>query len=222
MRAWSIVDRVETESGTLELRRRGDDDFLITIAGRVLMNSRASRSETGLAELACRAIAGRSAPRVLVGGLGMGCTLRAALDQLPAAASVVVAELSERVVDWCNGPLAAVNASALRDHRCTVRVESVSETIAAAAGKPTYDAIVFDLYEGPGGDDDPLFGRKMLAAIRQVVKPGGVFAVWSEAPNRAFARRLERSGFTVQLRRIGRGGLRHAVYVGRAAAGARS
>ena len=116
-RPWRTLATVPTDEGPLELRQRGDDEFLIVIAGRVLMTSAARRSEEALATLGCAAIARTGAPRVLIGGLGMAYTLRAALDALPATAKVVVAELNPVVADWCRGPMAALTrgAEARRD-----------------------------------------------------------------------------------------------------------
>src|SRR4051812_2756189 len=121
-RAWQTIASVATPEGALELRRRGDDDFLIVVAGRVLMTSAARRSEEELARLACARL-GAPAPRVLVGGLGMGFTLRDALDVLPAGARVLVAELNADVVEWCRGPLAAITNDALADARVTVAID---------------------------------------------------------------------------------------------------
>ena len=112
---WRIVDSVDTDEGLLDLRQRGKTDFLITIDRRVLRNSSANMSEIVLSELACEAIKGIKNPRVLVGGLGMGFTLKAALDNLPAGAEVVVAELNEIVVDWCRGPLSQLINGAADD-----------------------------------------------------------------------------------------------------------
>src|SRR6185369_1452532 len=123
-----------TPDGQLDLRRRGEKDFLITIAGRVLMSSAAHRSEDKLAELACAGLARKRRARVLVSGLGMGFTLRAALDQLGPDAEVTVAELNPVVVEWCtSGPLAPLTASAACDPRVTVEVADVSVHIARLA-----------------------------------------------------------------------------------------
>ena len=124
--AWETLDEARTDAGTLKLLRRGEKDFLIQLDGRVLMNSHASRSERILAELACRPIAGRRAPRVLIGGLGMGCTLRAALDVLPRDAVVRVAELHPVVEAWCRGPLTSVSDAALDDPRVEVVIGDVA------------------------------------------------------------------------------------------------
>jgi spermidine synthase len=217
-RAWETLDTADTPDGRLELRRRGDDDFLITIAGRVLMNSRQNRSEIAVAELPCQALADAEAPFVLIGGLGMGCTLRAALDALPASAVVVVAELNPVVVEWCRGALAELNGHALDDPRVRVEIADVAELISAHArkGVPRFDAIVLDLYEGPHAktdrEHDPLYGRRALERTRRALRPGGSFAVWSEAADAGFERRLAAARFQTQRARPGRGGLRHAVH----------
>jgi spermidine synthase len=216
---WETLDRVETAEGLLELRRRGADDFLILVGGRVLMASRAHRSESILAAATCARLAGRARPRLLIGGLGMGFTLRAALDALPAAARVVVAELTPAVVAWCRGPLAALIGRAVADSRVKVEIADVAERIDAAAragGEARFDAVLLDLYEGPrergGGASDPLYGRQALAAAHEALVPGGVFAVWSEDPDAAFERRLTAAGFRVERVRARRGP-RHVVYL---------
>lgn len=218
---WQTLDRIDTADGPLELRQRGEDDFLITLSGRVLMNSRENRSEEALARFACAALGDRPAPRVVIGGLGMGCTLRVALDRLPAAAGVTVVELNEGVAGWCRGPLAPVNGSALDDPRVSVVVGDVAAHIRQLAEKPSApraDAIVIDLFEGPhartDAEGDPFYGAKALRATRRALGADGVFAIWSEGPDEAFERRLGRAGFgDVKLHRPGRGGRRHAVYL---------
>jgi spermidine synthase len=217
-RPWQVLERVETAAGTLELRRRGERDFLMTLAGRVLMNSAAHRSEVALAELATAAIAGRAAPRLLIGGLGMGYTLRAALDALPATAHVTVAELEPAVVRWCRGPLAGLTDCAVDDARVTLEVGDVADVISAASRRVDdggFDAIALDLLEGPRGHADPHFGDAALCRLRAALVPGGVVAVWSERPDAGFERRLAAAGFRVERSRPGRGGLRHAVTLGR-------
>jgi spermidine synthase len=113
---WKILDRFISDNEILELRQRGERDFIITLGAKVLMNSSAQRSEMALGHLGCRAIGNHPAPRVMVGGLGMGCTLRAVLDSLPSTAEVVVAELNPRIVEWCRGPLSNLTDGAGR--RC--------------------------------------------------------------------------------------------------------
>ncbi len=216
-RPWQTIARVETPEGALELRQRGAADFLITIAGRVLMTSQARRSEEALATLALR---GRPAPQpgdVLIGGLGMGYTLRAALDHLPVGARVTVVELNGDVAAWCRGPLSALTDGAVADPRVTVVLADVSDHLARAPGG-AYDAILFDLYEGPHSATqspaDPLYGGRALARVREALRPGGVFAVWSEEPDARFERRLADAGFRVEKHRAGRGGRAHVVYLG--------
>lgn len=219
---WETLDRIESPDGLLELRRRGEGDFLITIDGRILMNSLANRSECVLSELACAAIGKRKAPRVLIGGLGMGCTLKAALDVLPDSASIQVAELNEVILGWCKGPLAALTDNAVSDPRVSVNLEDVSQVIMkAAVGEDTdrFDAIILDLYEGPfesdGGKGEAFYGNSALQLTHAALAPGGVFAVWSEDPDKSFEGRLKSAGFSFEKERPGRGGLRHLVYIAR-------
>lgn len=216
---WQTIDRVDTADGVLELRRRGERDFLIIINGRVLMNSSANRSEIALGESACLAVAARQRLRVLIGGLGMGLTLRAALDALPPAALVVVAEINPVVLQWCRGPLAGLTGSAVDDQRVTVVIEDVSSVIAKASqpGAERFDAIIIDLYEGPhaakDAKNDPFYGSRALKVTASALSPGGVFAVWGEDSDAAFEKRLAAAGFSVDRKRPGRGGLRHVVYL---------
>jgi spermidine synthase len=215
---WKTIDRRDTPEGPLELRQRSARDFLITIAGRVLMTSVATRSELELARLACAALGDRPRPRLLLGGLGMGFTLRAALDHLPREARVVVVDLNPVVVDWCRGPLAALSGDALADRRVAVRVDDVARVIAGSA-PGAWDAIVLDLYEGPhqatNRRGDPLYGARALERSALTLRPGGLLAIWSEEPDRAFEQRLEAAGMAFERHRAGRGGRNHVVYVAR-------
>jgi len=219
---WRVVDSIDTDEGLLDLRQRGEKDFLITIDSRVLMNSSANMSEIVLSELACAGLQQTKKPRVLVGGLGMAFTLRAALDHLPPEAEVVVAELNPIMVTWCQDPIAQLTGGAVDDPRVTVKISDVAKVIAEAAKKgkdQRFDAIILDLYEGPyegdQGRGDYLYGKKALALSRAALKPGGVFAVWSEDPDQAFEKRLQATGFSVNRQRPGRGGRRHVVYIAR-------
>jgi spermidine synthase len=221
---WQTLASVPTKEGTLELRRRGERDFLITLGGLVLMSSSAHRSEAALGALACRDLRRRADARVLVSGLGMGFTLRAALDSLPATGRVTVAELNPVVMEWCRGPLAELTARAAEDPRVTIRIADVAEVIRerAVSGEGRFHAIILDLYEGPHARthkrDDPLYGSKAIEAARSALEPGGVFAVWGESHDAGFEKRLRAAGFSVTCERPGRGGLRHVVYLGKASA----
>lgn len=222
---WQTIDRVDVSEGVLELRRRGERDFLIIINGRVLMNSHQNRSEIALGEQACRAVAARKRPRVLIGGLGMGLTLRAALDSLPPDAQVTVAEINPHVVQWCRGPLAGLTECAVDDQRVTVVTEDVSVVIAKAArpGAKRFDAIIIDLYEGPHGTtdpkNDPFYGSRALKVAGDALSQAGIFAVWGENSDAAFEKRLTAAGFSVDRQRPGKGGLRHVVYIAKAGLG---
>jgi spermidine synthase len=165
--------------------------------------------------MACRRVADRPKPRVLIGGLGMGYTLRAALDALPGKARVTVAEIEPAIVRWCRGPLAGLTGGAVDDRRVTIQMQDVAEVIAAAS--QGFDAIILDLYEGPRdatqAREDPFYGPRALERTRAALAPGGVFAVWSEDADPAFAKRLRSAGFAVETHRPGKGGPRHVVYL---------
>jgi spermidine synthase len=218
---WKTIESVATDEGILELRQRGERDFLITIGPQVLMNSLANRSEVVLGQLGCGQLRESESPRVLVGGLGMGFTLRAVLDSLPATAQVVVAELNPTVVEWCRGPLAALTGNAVGDPRVVVEIGDVAHRIRRSAvngGEARFDAIVLDLYRGPHAKthpvDDPLYGSRAIENMRAALKPCGVVAVWGEQYDEGFDKRLRSAGFTVTSDRPGRGGLRHVVFLG--------
>jgi spermidine synthase len=200
--AWEIVDRARAPDGVeLVLARRGRE-WVVRAGGRVLMSSRAHRSEEALATLA---LAGVPAARaVLVGGLGLGYTLRAALDLLPAGARVLVAELVPAVVAWNRGPVAAVVARAPR----------------------AFDAILLDVDNGPSvlahAANDRLYGAAGLRAIRDALRPGGVLAVWSAGADAPFLARLGRAGFRAESHAVpgAPGARRDVVVVGARAAAA--
>jgi spermidine synthase len=220
-RPWKTLARAESRDGPFELRRRGESDFLITVSGRVLMNAHANRSERALAEHTCDALGRNGTPRVLIGGLGMGCTLCAALERLPALASVEVCELHAFIAEWCRGPLAELNRNALADPRVRVTIGDVAARIGTAE-PGSLDAIVLDLLEGPHARThptrDPFYGSRALAATRRALAPGGHLAIWSEARDEAYEARLAAGGFETTWHRPGRGGLRHAVYLSRVTA----
>jgi spermidine synthase len=212
---WRTLATAATSEGTLELRRRGDD-WLMTIAGRVLMNSFSRSSEEELARLAVTELA-RPPKHVLVSGLGMGFTLRALLDRVPPATRVVVAELEPIVVEWCRGPLAPATGGAVADPRVQVEIGDVAALIARSAG--AFDLILLDLFEGPNAASqtahDPFYGAAALARLHRALAPRGVAGIWSEDADAPFARRFAAAKFTVTRHSIGRGGRRHVVYIGK-------
>jgi len=185
------------DGGRLELFRSGDD-YEILFEGEQLMGSWSSRSERALATLACAELAG-PAPRVLIGGLGMGFTLGAALAVLPPAARVTVAELVPGVVDWARGPLSHIHGRSLDDPRVSLVLGDVHDLIAERVG--AFDAILLDVDNGPDGlvtlANERLYSAWGLRSARDALRPGGVLAVWSAYPDEAFGRRLRVLGFDV-------------------------
>ena len=216
---WEQLDVTRVPGGgELKLMRRGTE-YSIMSGAIELMNSRLSGSEEALATLTWEALGGKPTPRMLIGGLGMGFTLRAALAVLPPKAALVVAELAPAVIAWARGPLAGLFEGALEDPRVQVREGDVAETIAAARG--AYDAILLDVDNGPGGlnreANDGLYSAAGLAAARAALAPGGVLAVWSAAPDAPFVNRLRKAGFAVEEKRVratrsGRGA-RHVIWL---------
>jgi len=219
---WELLDRapVPGNGGELCLYRRGTE-LSIRADGRELMNSLVHGSEEALAELACDRIAGGPGPRILVGGLGMGFTLAALLPRLGAGARVVVAELVAAVVTWNRGPLGELAGHPLRDDRVQVRVTDVAELLRAE--REGYDAILLDVDNGPQGltrqGNNWLYARPGLAAASAALRPGGVLAVWSAGPDRAFNTRLRRTELKVEEVRVrgrspsGRG--RYTIWIAR-------
>ncbi len=202
---WQLLDSaaVPGENKTLYLYRRGEE-FSIRVDGSELMNSRVHGSEERLAELACAAIASLSSPRVLIGGLGMGYTLAAALSRLGPESRVVVAELVPAVVAWNRGPLAVLAGAPLADQRVTVREGDVGQLVQAA--QQDFDAILLDVDNGPRGltraGNGRLYRPAGLSEAFRALRPGGVFALWSASPLGTFAERLRRAGFTVDERAV--------------------
>ncbi len=217
---WVVIDTAQIPGGeeTLRLKRRGEE-FSIMLGANELMNSRLCGSEEALATLACERIRSRAGPDILIGGLGMGFTLRAALVVLDARARVVVAELVPAVVAWARGPMAALHGTSLTDPRVSIQELDVGRLIRAA--RASYDAILLDVDNGPEGltreANDGLYDRSGLNAAREALRPGGVMAVWSSGQDRGFAARLRKAGFGVEeikLRANGAtGGARHVVWI---------
>lgn len=217
---WEIVDRVETDEGPMTLMRRGERDFVIRMQHFNLMSSAFHLSEAALGAMAIRAVTPRNNPRILIAGLGMGFTLRAALDELPAGAGVTVAELNPVVVEWCRGPMASLTNAVLDDPRLEVHVGDVAQLITRAGEKRSlYDAIILDLYQGTHDANNdpghPFYGRAALERTSRALVENGIFAVWTEEPDRKFEERLKKVGFSVDRQRPGKGGPRHAVYLAR-------
>ena len=211
----TLIDTARIPGGEeMKLYSRGGD-FMIVIDRNELMSTRMNGSEIALGE-SCRRIAGRAGARVLIGGLGMGFTLGAALGVVGRDARVVVAELVPEIIVWARGALAGVFGDMLDDPRVELRNEDVAETIAGGR----YDAILLDVDNGPDGlvraGNDRLYGPRGLAAARGSLMPGGMLAVWSAAPDAKFARRLREAGFaveeTVVAARVGGKGPRHIIW----------
>lgn len=206
----------------LRLFRRGGD-FTIALGGNELMSSRLSGSEVALAEMSCDRLRGGTAPHLLIGGYGMGFTLRAALARLGADARVTVAELVPDIIDWARGPMADLTAGALDDPRVALRIADVSGVIGGAVG--AFDAILLDVDNGPDGltreSNDRIYSAAGLDRARRALRPGGILAIWSAHPDVRFARRLKDAGFAVEevaVRARSNGkGARHIIWFARAA-----
>ena len=217
MKPWVTLDTAAVPGGgELRLLQR-DQEFSIMVGANTLMNSRMSGSETALAQLACDCLRGRQKCRVLIGGYGMGFTLRAALAGLGPDARILVAELVPAVLAWARGPMAGLTGDGLRDPRVSIREGDVRDVIAAE--RAGFDAILLDVDNGPDGlsssANDRLYDLRGLEAARRALRPNGLLAIWSAAPNAAFAGRLGRAGFAVDEIRArankGRGG-RHVIW----------
>jgi len=216
---WVLLDTAEIPGGDeLRLKRRGAE-FSIMLGNNELMNSRLSGSEEALAKLSCQRLQGRERPRILIGGLGMGFTLRAALAELGSEAQVTVAELLPAVLAWARGPMAEVFGDSLTDPRVSIFEGDVGRLI--RSGRSAYDTILLDVDNGPEGltrkANDSLYDLPGLSSARTALTPGGILAVWSSAPNKAFPRRLRKVGFGVDevaARANGtRGGARHTIWI---------
>jgi spermidine synthase len=222
MRRREILDMVVTPDGReLVLERRGDL-YTILVDGEELMASRASGSERALAELAVAALGERPAPRLLIGGLGMGFTLRAALDALAGrpGATIVVAEFFAKIVEWNRGLLAGLAGRPAFDSRARIENADVADLLAAP---PPWDAVLLDVDNGPDSftldRNARLYGRAGLERLRANLTPGGVVAVWSAAEDPRFAARLAKAGFQATTHRVaarttGKGG-KHVIFLGR-------
>ena len=216
---WLQIDATRVPGAEVELRlmRRGDE-FSMMLGPNELMNSRLSGSEEALATLACKRIESVKRPHLLIGGLGMGFTLRAALAVLGSDARIVVAELVPAVIKWARGPMAGIFGDSLSDPRADIREADVVDVI--RSHQSVFDAILLDVDNGPEGlirkANDALYDLKGLKAIRRALRPRGVLAVWSSGPNASFSKRLSDAGFDVNEVAVRattkRSGARHVIW----------
>ena len=220
MKPLEILGEARTPDGTdLALTRR-DREFIILANGKPLMSSRMHGSEQALAAFGCGGMRA-DAPWILVGGLGMGFTLRATLDLLPAEATVIVAELVPAVVEWNRGLLGTLAAHPLDDARVRIAVGDVGGVLRANPGR--FDAVLLDVDNGPdaftASTNARLYDNEGLATARDALTPGGVLAVWSAWEDRKFEQRLRYAGFAVDVQRVRarlkKGGPRHTIFIGR-------
>ncbi|SIP91621.1 Spermine/spermidine synthase [Rhizobium sp. RU35A] len=220
MLPWIELDRASVPGDTAELRlKQRGSEFSIMLGANELMNSRLSGSEEALATLAAERLGPQPAPVVLIGGLGMGFTLRAALRVLPAEAKVIVAELVPAVVAWARGPMAAVFQGCLDDPRVSVHVGDVGALIRSS--KSAFDAILLDVDNGPDGltrsSNDGLYDHAGLRGAQVALRPKGVLGVWSSGPDDRFTRRLKECGFAAEALSVRastkRSGARHVIWM---------
>lgn len=216
-----LVGTAEVPGGPpLRLFRRGAD-FMIVLDRNELMSTRMSGSEVALGTMTCERLVSRPNPRLLIGGYGMGFTLRAVLERLGPDAQVVVAELVPGIIDWARGPMAALTDGCLDDPRVVLDMGDVADTIRQASAD--FDAIMLDVDNGPDGltrpANDGIYAARGLAAAMHALKPGGTLAIWSAAPDPIFARRLSKAGFAVdevRVRARGNGkGATHVIWFAR-------
>jgi len=209
---------VPGDGARLRLMQRGTE-FCIFAGTNPLMNSRMSGSEEDLATLSWERIKTRRKARVLIGGLGMGFTLRAALGVMPPDVQIVVVELVPEIIDWARGPLTPLFAGCLDDPRISIVVGDVARRIDNS--RDDFDAILLDVDNGPEGlsrdANDRLYGLPGLARARTALKPGGVLAIWSAHPDERFTRRLGDAGFAAEIVRTrarhGGRGSRHTIWL---------
>ncbi|MEA3011441.1 MAG: hypothetical protein QOJ91_3133 [Sphingomonadales bacterium] len=219
-----MIPRVTIDSafvpggGELRLVQRGDD-FWIMLGANALMSTRLRGSEEALATLACERIAGRARPAILIGGLGMGFTLRAALSALGRDSAVTVSELVPAIISWARGPMAHIHAGSLEDPRVRIVESDVGDLIAQA--RSGFDAILLDVDNGPDAlsrdTNDRLYDLDGLSRAKAALKPGGLLAIWSAAADPAFSRRLAMAGFRVEEVTVrahaGRKGAKHMIWL---------
>ena len=219
MKPWEALGETTTPDGTTLTLTRHSTEYVILANGKSLMSSRMHGSEEAMATLACGRARLLEQPCVLVGGLGMGFTLRATLDLLPPAAIVVLGELVPAVVDWNRGPLGALAAHPLQDRRVRVAAGDVGVTLRSSPGR--FDAILLDVDNGPSAFTESgnaaLYDNQGVAAARAALRRDGVLAVWSAWEDRKFEQRLRHAGFNVRVDRVRarlkKGGPRHTIFL---------
>lgn len=220
MQPWELLGRTSTPAGDEMTLMRRAGEYVIFASGKPLMSSRMHGSEEALATRGCAHLTGRAQPSVLVGGLGMGFTLRATLAHVPEAATVTVAELVPGVVAWNEGPLGVLADHPLRDRRVAVEVGDVAAVLRASRGR--FDAVLLDIDNGPDAftttGNQWLYGNAGVTTLRDALVPGGVAAVWSAWEDRKFEQRLRWAGFGVEVvrvrARLAAGGPRHVIFLG--------
>jgi len=220
VKPWELLGQASSRDGTVLKLIRRSDEYIILANGKSLMSSRMHGSEEALATFACRRARMLQRPSVLIGGLGMGFTLRATLDLLPPDAMVVVAELVPAVVEWNRGPLGPLAGHPLKDPRVRVEVDDVGVILRSHRGR--FDAVLLDVDNGPAAfaasNNAGLYDDHGIAAALAALRMDGVLAVWSAREDPKFGQRLRRGGFAVEVERV-RGGLkkggpRHTVFLG--------
>ena len=219
MNAFELLGEALTQDGTaMKLVRRGNE-YIILANGKSLMSSRMHGSEEALANFACLRARTMEEPVVLIGGLGMGFTLRATLDLLPPDAQVVVAELVPEIVEWNRGPLGPLASHPLKDKRVRIEINDVANALRARAAQ--FDAVLLDVDNGPSAFTDSnnagLYDDRGIAAAFSALKMDGVLAVWSAREDRKFQQRLSYGKFTVETHgvraRLKQGGPRHTIFL---------
>jgi spermidine synthase len=224
VKSLELLGQTFSPDGTgLKLIRRGDE-YLILADGAILMSSRMHGSEEALAAFACQGMRKLKRPSVLIGGLGMGFTLRATLDLLSPGATVVVAELVPAVVEWNRGPLGPLAGQPLKDKRVQVEIGDVGAILRSSLGQ--FDAVLLDVDNGPSAltasNNAGLYEKRGIAAACAALKINGVLAVWAVREDRKFEERLREGGFEVQVQRVRgrlkRGGPHHTIFLGRKSA----
>ena len=219
MKPFELLGQTLSLDGTVMKLIRRSDEYIILAGGAILMSSRMHGSEEALATFACQRLRTLEQPSVLIGGLGMGFTLRATLDLLAPDATVVVAELVPAVVEWNRGPLGPLAGHPLKDKR--VRVETGDVAVTLSSRPSQFDAVLLDVDNGPSAftasNNAGLYDDRGIAAARAALKMEGVLAVWAAQDDRKFEQRLRHGRFDVQVQRVrGRlkkGGPRHTIFL---------